>query len=157
MARKTKSRVDMRREAEAAEALDKAEEKAAPKKKAKAKRKTATKKSRAKEEPRRRLIWAIFNGSMKEEARFDYGSRAEAEEKLEALRAKANKKLYFLQPLKVPLTDETAKIDFSALEDEEDEEEKAAAAAAAKKKAEAEEADGDADGDGDEEEADEEE
>ncbi|MEM7812777.1 MAG: hypothetical protein AAF532_14975 [Planctomycetota bacterium] len=152
MARKTKSRVDMRREAEAAEAVEEADKKKPAKKKAKAKRKTATKKSRAKEEPRRRLIWAIFNGSMKEEARFDYGSRAEAEEKLEQLRAKANKKLYFLQPLKVSLTDETAKIDFSALDDEDEEEEKAAAA---KKKPEAEGAE--AEGESEEEEGEEEE
>jgi len=103
MARKTKSRVDLRREAEAAEAL---EESGAKTKKKKSTRKKSTSRSRAKKEaPRKRLMWAIYNGSMKEEARFMYGERDKADEKLEQLRAKATKKLYFMQPLKISLSD----------------------------------------------------
>ena len=42
---------------------------------------------------------------MKEEARFPYDQKEAAEEKLDQLRAKATKKLYFLQPVKEPLSD----------------------------------------------------
>ena len=53
-------------------------------------------------------MWAVYNGSLKEEGRYSYADRRKAEEKLEALRAKATKKLYFLQPIKVPLADAAA-------------------------------------------------
>lgn len=98
MARKTPSRLELRKQAEAAEA----EEKASPKKKKKATKKKATRKKRVKEKlaDRRRLVWAIFNGSMKEEARFPYEERAEAEEKMKALQKKATKKMFFIQPIK---------------------------------------------------------
>lgn len=114
MARKTASRMDMRRMAEAAEAREGDSEKgdAAPKKKARAKApaKKATKRTKEKVAPRRMLMWAVYNGNMKEEARFPYAERQAADEKLAQLREKSAKKLFFIQPVKVPLGDTTAKI-----------------------------------------------
>ncbi len=122
MARKSPSRLEMRRQAEAAEA----EEKSSPKKKAtkKKKKKATRKKKTAKADIRRRLVWGVFTGSMKEESRFPYDQRDAAEERIEQLRAKNAKKLYFIQPVKEPLDGETvvAKIpvddDAADLEDE---------------------------------------
>lgn len=105
MARKSPSRLEMRRQAEAAEA----EEKASPKKKKAAKKKKATRKKKAaKAEVRRRLFWGVFTGSMKEESRFSYDQRSAAEERIEQLRTKNAKKLYFIQPIKEPLDGEVA-------------------------------------------------
>jgi hypothetical protein len=120
MARKTPSRLELRKQAEAAEAAE-AEEGASPKKKKKATKKKATRKKRVKEKvaDRRRLIWGIFNGSMKEEARFPYEERAEAEEKMKALRKKSTKKMFFIQPIKeiIPLSELKEKV---AAEEEEE-------------------------------------
>jgi hypothetical protein len=83
----------------------------APKKKAAKKKKKATKRkttrSRAKKDvlERRKLVWAIYGSTMKEEARFPYEDLKAAEEKLELLRSKS-KKSYFIQPLKEPITKE---------------------------------------------------
>ena len=99
MARKTASRLDKRKEAEAAEAREsKADKK--KKRKTKAASKTTTRRTKTKEPQRKRLIWGIFSGTMKEEARFPYDQRKEAEAKLEQLRAKSSKRLYFIQPIK---------------------------------------------------------
>lgn len=112
MARKTASRLDMRRMAEAAEARDLGDDGAEEKpKRARAKAKTAkktTKRAKEKVAPRRMLMWAIYNGNMKEEARFSFAERELAEEKLGQLREKSTKKLFFIQPIKVPLGDATA-------------------------------------------------
>ncbi|WP_339732280.1 hypothetical protein [uncultured Gimesia sp.] len=103
MARKSPSRLEMRRQAEAAEA----EEKASPKKKKAVKKKKATRKKKAaKAEIRRRLFWGVFTGSLKEESRFAYDQRSAAEERIEQLRVKNAKKLYFIQPIKEPLDGE---------------------------------------------------
>lgn len=114
MARKTASRLDMRRMAEAAEARDLGGDEAEAKpKRARAKAKTAkktTKRAKEKLAPRRMLMWAIYNGNMKEEARFSYAERELAEEKLGQLREKSTKKLFFIQPIKVPLGDMTAPV-----------------------------------------------
>ena len=122
MARKTASRLQKRREIEAAAGTEKAAGKKAP-----AKRKPAKRASRAKDKPaqRKRLLWAVLSGNMKEEARFAYDQRAAAEEKLEQLRAKS-KKLYFIQPIKEPITDapaaaEPEKLKVAAVPDEEPE------------------------------------
>ena len=101
MARKTPSRLDLRKQAEAVEARGGGEE--APKKKAA--RKTATTTSRAKRTKekaiaRKKLVWVVFNGNMKEEGRFPYDQRAAAEEKIEQLKLKSVKKMYFIQPVK---------------------------------------------------------
>ena len=115
MARKTASRMEMRRMAEAAEARGPEEggDAPAPKKakaRAKAPAKKATKRTKEKVAPRRMLMWAVYNGNMKEEGRFPYAERRAAEEKLAQLREKSAKKLFFIQPIKVPLGDAAAKI-----------------------------------------------
>lgn len=86
-----------------------------PAKATKAKRATTTKAKRTKEKPavRKRLIWVLYNGSMKEEGRFPYDQRAEAEEKLELLRSKS-KKLYFIHPVKEVIGDPSATIGLAA-------------------------------------------
>ena len=96
MARKTPSRMELRKQVEAAESLD------APPKKKKATRKkaaTRTRRTREKVPERRKLVWAIFDGSMKEDSRFAFDKLDEAEKRLETLRAKG-KKLYFIQRMK---------------------------------------------------------
>jgi hypothetical protein len=94
MARKTPSRLQKRREAEAATTRG-AKTPAAKK----AKRTRAPSKRKAKVAERKRLIWGIYSSSFKEEARFPYDQRAAAEERLEQLRAKG-KRSYFIQPIK---------------------------------------------------------
>lgn len=89
-----------RREAEAADARG---GKKATKKKAKAKRTRTTTRRKAKTVERKKLIWGIFSGSLKEEARFPYDQREAAEEKLEQLRARG-KRSYFIQPIKEVIT-----------------------------------------------------
>lgn len=118
MARKrTKNIRDLQEEAAAAEALEAAGEttpstkkktaKKARKKRASTKKKKTTRSRKDKPPKRKRLIWGVFSGSLKEEARFPYDQRAAAEEKLEALRQKS-KKLYFLQPIKEEIADAPA-------------------------------------------------
>ena len=108
--RKSPSRLDKRREVEAADALEKSEsDGAGTKKKKTAKKKAAkkatTRRTKTKAPQRKRLVWAVFSGNMKEEARCPYDQRKDAEKKLESLRAKATKKMYFIQPIKEPLPD----------------------------------------------------
>ena len=102
--------MDLRREAEIAEQLAETAKKVAADaaNKTATRRKAATRRKSAKAAPRKLLMWAVYNGSLKEEGRYTYAERDKAEEKLEALRAKATKKLYFLQPIKVPLSDAAA-------------------------------------------------
>ena len=97
MARKSPSRLDMRKQVEAVEAM---EETAAVKEK-KPRKAAAPRPRKVKEKPeiRMRLIWVVYSGSMKEEGRFPYHERAAAEEKIEQLKLKS-KKLYFIQPVK---------------------------------------------------------
>jgi hypothetical protein len=98
MARKTPSRIQKRREVEAAEARPEKKKRAGG---AAAKKPASRKKTKAPE--RKRLIWGVFSGTLKEEARFPYDQRAAAEERLEQLRAKG-KKMYFIQPIKELIT-----------------------------------------------------
>lgn len=102
MPRKTASRMAKRAEAEAAEAAGLTKKKA--KKKKKATKKRTTRKAKAAVSERKKLVWVIYSGTLKEEAKFPYDQKKEAEEKLEALRAKS-KKLYFLQPVKEVLSE----------------------------------------------------
>ncbi|MHC4878662.1 MAG: hypothetical protein ACYTGL_19610 [Planctomycetota bacterium] len=95
-----KSRAELRRMAEAAEAL----EKASPKTKKKATRKKATRRAREKAPERKRAVWVIYSSSMKEEGRYAYDQKEAAEEKLEALRSRG-KRLYFMQMVKELITD----------------------------------------------------
>ncbi|MCA9050610.1 MAG: hypothetical protein KDA89_17855, partial [Planctomycetaceae bacterium] len=107
-----KSRLDKRREIEAAEAAGKTttkkkatKEKAAAGGRKKAPRKSTTTRARKKKSdslPRRRLVWVLYSSTMREEGRFLYHERDKAEEKLQALLSKG-KRRYFLQPIKEPL------------------------------------------------------
>ncbi len=54
-----------------------------------------------------RLLWGVFSGSMKEEGRFSYDQLDQAEEKVEQLKAKNPKRMYFIQPIKEALPDGT--------------------------------------------------
>ena len=118
MARKTPSRLDKRREIEAAEALGETTTKKKAVKKKAAGTKTAKKRVRTKVKTvaRKRLVWGVYNGNMKEEGRFPYFERAAAEEKVEKLKLKSPKKSFFIQPIKedivdAPATDEEAEVE----------------------------------------------
>lgn len=97
MARKVANRKDLRAEAEAAEAIEKAE-KATTKKK---KKKAAPRKSRAKAaaEVRLKAFWGVFNQSLKRVALYDYSQKKEADKKAAELTAKG-KSPHFVQPVK---------------------------------------------------------
>jgi hypothetical protein len=74
MARKSPSRLEMRKQVEAAEAAggEKGEEKEKkPRKSTKAAAPRA-KRTKEKVQARKRLVWVVYSGSMKEEGRFPY-------------------------------------------------------------------------------------
>ena len=134
MARKTQNRMDLRKQAEAAGDvepedgdeldldddgdadldadldldLDDDSGDEAPKRKKRVAKKKATtarpKRTKAKAIVRKRMLWVVFSTAMKEEARFPYAEKEQAEQKAEALRQK-NKKDYFVQPFKEPIAD----------------------------------------------------
>lgn len=120
-----RSRLELRREAEAAEARrkDAGEPEEKPKKERAARKAPAkrTTRSKAKAVQRKRLVWIIYSGSMKEEGRFPYDQRAAAEERLETLRSKS-KKLYFIQPLKEVLGEAPTPVTATVYDEEPDEE-----------------------------------
>jgi hypothetical protein len=97
-------------EAEVAEGAEAPKKASKAKAKAKAPAKKAAKRTKEKVIPRRMLMWGVYNGNMKEEARFSFAERPAAEEKLGQLKEKSPKKLFFIQPIKVPLGDAGAKI-----------------------------------------------
>jgi len=102
--------LDKRLEAEAAEAQAKTKKKTTKKKAAKkkaAKKKTTTRarKKKADTPTRRRLVWVVYSSTMREEGRYLYHERDQAEEKLKTLMAKG-KRRYFIQPIKEPLDSE---------------------------------------------------
>ena len=100
-----KSRLALRREAEAVEAREGDGTAAAKATKKKATKKKAAKKSTRKSArvERKRLSWGVFSSTAKEEARFTYDQKEAAEEKLAQLLGRG-KRLYFLQPIKEPLS-----------------------------------------------------
>jgi hypothetical protein len=101
MARKTQSRLELRRQAEAAGVEPDGAEKGAKKRKAeKAPAKKPSRRTKAKVAERKRLMWAVFNGSMKEEGRFPYDQRDAAEERISQLKLKSPKKIFFVQAIK---------------------------------------------------------
>lgn len=113
-----KSRLSMRREVEAAEALEEApaKKKVAKTKttKAKAAKKATGTKKKAAPRPRkkksemparRRLVWVVYSSTMREEGRFLYHERDKAEERLNSLLSKG-KRRYFIQPIKEALDSE---------------------------------------------------
>ena len=111
-----KSRLDLRKEAEIAE---KAPKKATKKKKAAKKRTTRKTKEMVLE--RRRLVWVIYSANLKEDSRYPYEQRKEAEERLEQLKSKS-KRTYFIQPVKEVLSGEK-KVTAEVPEDDDVEEE----------------------------------
>jgi hypothetical protein len=97
MARKIVNRKELRAEAEAAEKLG-ASEPAAKKKRAPRKTRAATVDIRIK------LLWGVFNQSMKRVATFDYTDRDGADKKAAEL-SKDGKSPHFVQKVKEPVVD----------------------------------------------------
>jgi hypothetical protein len=97
--------MELRKQAEAAEKMGESGAKTAKKKRVTRKKTTKKKRTKEKVAERRRLVWGVFSGSMKEEARFPYDQLSEAEDRVEKLRAKS-KKLYFIQPIKEPIPED---------------------------------------------------
>jgi hypothetical protein len=107
MARKTPSRLELRRQAEAADGQGASAEKEKAEKKVKRAKdpaKKPTRRAKSKVSERKRLMWAVFNGSMKEEGRFPYDQRDSAEERVEQLKLKSPKKIFFIQAIKETIT-----------------------------------------------------
>jgi len=63
-------------------------------------KKKVKRKKKSTEPTRFRLIWGVYSSSMREEARFDYDCRKDADKKADQLTAKGKKKLYWVQPIK---------------------------------------------------------
>ncbi|MFP6766402.1 MAG: hypothetical protein VB858_22420 [Planctomycetaceae bacterium] len=98
-----KSRLQMRRESEAAENDAKASPKAVKKKATR--KKAATRRTREKVVERKRAVWVLYSSSMKEEGRFSYDQKTAAEDRLKVLQARG-KKVYFMQLVKELITGE---------------------------------------------------
>ena len=100
MARKVRSRKELRAEAEAAEKQDsattKTAKKAAPKRKSRAK---------AAKEVRLKAFWGVFNQSLKRVALFEYDEKKQAEKKAQDLSA-SGKSPHFVQPVKEVIEEE---------------------------------------------------
>ena len=64
--------------------------------------KKTTRKKKSTEPIRYRLIWGVYSSGMREESRFDYGKRKDADKKAEQLKSKG-KKIYWVQPIKEPI------------------------------------------------------
>ena len=120
MPRKLPSRQELRKQAEAAEAAgleDESPKKKKVKKKKKAAKKRATRKVKDAVLERKRLVWVIYTATLREEARFPYDQRKQAEEKLKQLLAKG-KRTYFLQPVKELVSGEPAPVPVEEPEEE---------------------------------------
>ncbi|MCA8987481.1 MAG: hypothetical protein KDA78_07565 [Planctomycetaceae bacterium] len=125
MPRKTASRLELRKQVEAAEKS--APKKSAAKKKKKATKKRTTRRTKESAPERKRLVWVIYTATLREEARFPYDQRKEAEERLESLLSKG-KRTYFLQPVKelvsgaavVPVSDSSDEDDDDVVESSEE-------------------------------------
>src|SRR5579864_3269833 len=108
MAKKTRNIRELREQADAAEKQGKTTEAGAsekkkvkdPKKKAAAK----PKRSKVKVIVRKRMLWAVFSASLKEEGRFAYAERDAADARAAELAAK-HKRTFFVQAIKEPLPD----------------------------------------------------
>jgi len=115
MARKTPGRKTLRKQVEAAAAKKSKTAKKTTKKKVAEKKTTKKKvaKKRAKKVKaveRKRLVWGVYSGNMKEEARFPYDELDKAEKKATQLRSKSSK-LYFIQPIKEVIPEVAAEDD----------------------------------------------
>ena len=105
MARRVVNRKELRAEAEAAEAIEKAE---GPKNKTAVKKKKAAKrKSRSKTAApvRVKLFWGVFNQSLKRVALYEFNQRKQAEERASQL-SKSAKTPHFVQRVKETITEE---------------------------------------------------
>lgn len=100
MARKVVNRKQLREEAEAAEAAEKAGTKKKAKKKT-AKKKTAKRKSRKKaaEDVRMKMYWGVFSQSLKRIALYEFNQKKQADKKAAELNA-AGKPPHFVQKVK---------------------------------------------------------
>lgn len=100
-------RLQKRLEVEAAEKLGTAAPEKAKKEKATAKKAKATgttaRKRKVKTPERKRIVWGVFSGTLKDEGRYAYDQYDKAVERLEQLRAKS-KKMFFIQAIKEPLS-----------------------------------------------------
>lgn len=114
----SKRLLDKRREAEAAEKLGKTA--ATTKKKAPKAKTTTARKRKSKAPERKRILWGVFSGTLKEEGRYLWNEKDKAEERLAQLRSKS-KKLYFIQPIKEVLSESGRPVDAAipSVEDEE--------------------------------------
>ncbi|QDU39390.1 hypothetical protein Mal4_37340 [Maioricimonas rarisocia] len=117
MARRTPSRLQKRREAEAVESQTKSAE--TKKKATRTRARSTTSRKKVKAAERKRVVWGIFTGTLKEEARFPYDQKEAAEEKLKQLLAKG-KRSYFLQPIKEVITDSPAPAEEEAVPEPEE-------------------------------------
>lgn len=100
MARKVKSRLALREEAEAAE-------RAGATKKKPAAKKTPTRKARKKRdvsEVRFKLFWGVFNQSLKRVALYEFNEKKEADKKAKDL-SKDGKTPHFVQKVKEQIQD----------------------------------------------------
>jgi hypothetical protein len=116
MAKRTINRRELRDQAEAAEkrglnnpVADDVDAGEKPAKTTKEKKKPAVKAKRVKAKViiRKRLIWGVYSGTLKEEGRFPYADREAADTRAAELTAK-HKKTYFVQAIKEPLGDKIA-------------------------------------------------
>jgi hypothetical protein len=109
MAKKTRNIRELREQADAAEKQGKttSESGASEKKKVKDPKKKAAakpKRSKVKVIVRKRMLWAVFSASLKEEGRFAYAERDAADARAAELAAK-HKRTFFVQAIKEPLPD----------------------------------------------------
>ncbi|HWL09824.1 MAG TPA: hypothetical protein VNQ76_15565 [Planctomicrobium sp.] len=115
----SKRLLDKRREVEAAEKQGKLKKTASARKSSSGKAPARKRKVKAPE--RKRLMWGVFSGTLKEEGRFAYDEKDKAEEKLALLRSKS-KKLYFIQPIKESLNESSVSKESDVLPAGDDEE-----------------------------------
>ncbi|SFI07505.1 hypothetical protein [Planctomicrobium piriforme] len=102
----SKRLLDKRREHEAAEKQGKVK-KETPTTAKKGARKPVVRKRKTKAPERKRLMWGVFSGTLKEEGRYAWNEKDKADEKLALLRSKS-KKQYFIQPIKESLNESIA-------------------------------------------------
>ena len=104
---KSPSRLDKRKEFEAAEKLEAVESKTAKPDKKKAVRKASPKKKKKKkklEHQRMRMTWGVFDNSNHQVAVFPYVERDKADSKAAAMTEKGRGP-FFVQPVKEPITE----------------------------------------------------
>jgi hypothetical protein len=88
-------------------------------KKKKVAKKKVVRKKKVLAESRKRIVWVVFNNNMKEEGRFPYDQRKEAEKKLDAL-AQKSKKPFFIQAVKEVIAEVPVKAKAKSASDEEE-------------------------------------